>query len=62
MLRHYVSANQDDWDEHLTACEIAVNNSVQVSTQFSPFYLNYGEHPTFPGTIQLDDVTVVVID
>jgi hypothetical protein len=57
MLRHYVSANQDDWDEHLTACEIAVNNSVQMSTKFSPFYLNYGEHPTFPGAIQMDEVT-----
>jgi hypothetical protein len=54
VLRHYVSKQQDDWDEHLTAAEIAVNSSVNVSTGFSPFYLNYGDHPFFPDHIPLD--------
>jgi hypothetical protein len=48
MLRAYVSYRQDDWDEHLTAAEIAYNNSVQASTGFSPFFLNYGQHPNLP--------------
>ena len=50
MLRSYVNEKQNDWDEHLTAIEIAYNNSKQSSTGFSPFYLNYGQHPTFPLT------------
>jgi transposase InsO family protein len=48
ILRAYVNNKQDDWDQHLTAVEIAYNNSKQISTGFSPYYLNYGQHPTFP--------------
>src|SRR3982074_1022350 len=47
VLRHYVSKNQNDWDMHLTAAEIAVNSSVQASTNFTPYYLNCGYNPTF---------------
>src|SRR5258708_11583154 len=57
ILRHYVSNKQDDWDEHLTAAEIAVNSSVQSSTGFTPYYLNYGDHPAFPTPVQFDDVS-----
>ena len=48
MLRAYVDKKQNDWDEHLTAIEIAYNNSKQASTGFTPFFLNYGRHPTLP--------------
>ena len=37
MLRAYVNEKQNDWDQHLTAIEIAYNNSKQASTGFSPF-------------------------
>jgi len=50
MLRAYVSKQQNDWDQHLTAIEIAYNNSRQASTGFSPFFLNSGQHPTLPLT------------
>jgi len=53
MLRAYINARQDDWDEHLDAVEIAYNNSKQASTGFSPYYLNYGQHPSFPLTMSL---------
>jgi hypothetical protein len=56
ILRHYISNKQDDWEEHLTAAEIAANNSVQSSTGFTPYYLNYGEHPTFPPTVLAEEV------
>ena len=48
MLRAYVSYRQDDWDLHLTAAEIAYNNSKQASTGFTPFFLNSGQHPHLP--------------
>lgn len=47
MLRGYVSALQDDWDEWLPMMEMAYNNSIQASTGFSPYYLNTGrDFPT----------------
>jgi hypothetical protein len=47
-LRNYVNYAQDNWDEKLIAIEIAVNSSVQESTGFTPYYLNYGQHPHLP--------------
>jgi hypothetical protein len=38
----------NDWDEHLTAAEIAVNTSKHSSTQFTPFFLNYGREMHLP--------------
>ena len=48
MLRAYANYHRNDWDQHLVAAEIAYNNSQQSSTGFSPFFLNYGQHPTLP--------------
>jgi hypothetical protein len=48
MLRAYVNYHRDDWDQHLVAAEIAHNNSQQASTGFSPYFLNYGQHPHLP--------------
>ena len=50
MLRAFVNWEQDDWDVYLPAAEIAYNNSIQASTGFTPFYLNYGQHPNLPLT------------
>ncbi len=50
MLRTYVNYRLNDWDQHLIAAEIAYNNSKQASTGFSPFFLNYGQHPNLPLT------------
>lgn len=48
MLRAYVNYEQDDWDKHLVAAEIAINNSQQASSGFSPYFLNYHQHPNLP--------------
>ena len=48
MLRAYVNYQQSDWDDYLISAEIAFNNSVQLSTGYSPYYLNHGFHPSFP--------------
>lgn len=47
-LRHYVAADQADWDKYLHFCEFAVNNAWNESTRSTPFYLNYGRHPRLP--------------
>jgi hypothetical protein len=48
MLRAYIGPHNDDWDQHLVAAEFAYNNSVNASTGFTPFFLNYGQHPHTP--------------
>ena len=48
VLRHYVNPTQDDWDEYLPCVEFAVNNSVHMGTNQTPFFLNYGVHPSTP--------------
>ncbi len=54
MLRHYVNPYQNDWDEYLTVVEFAINNAFQTSIQNTPFFLNYGQHPMTPLTLQVD--------
>jgi hypothetical protein len=48
MLRAYIAPLQDDWDTHLVNLEFAYNDSVNATTGFTPFYLNYGKHPLTP--------------
>jgi hypothetical protein len=48
VLRHYVHPRHDDWDQHLSAAEFAINNSRHDTTRYTPFYLNYGRNPLTP--------------
>jgi len=50
-LRHFVSPLQDDWDDYLDLAEFAINDSVQTSTGYSPFYMAFGQNPV--GVIDL---------
>ena len=57
MLRSRINFNQNDWDEHLSAAEMAFNNAMQSSTGFTPFYLNYGQEIPLP----LDQLSPVFV-
>ena len=57
ILRAYVSPYHDDWDLHLTAAEFAYNDSLNATTGYTPFYLNYGRHPRTPITMQFKPLT-----
>jgi hypothetical protein len=48
MLRSRINFGQTDWDDHLATAELAINNAVQASTGFSPFYLNAGKEVRLP--------------
>lgn len=50
-LRSYINIEQDNWDECLIGAEIAYNNSVNISTKQTPYYLNYGQHPNLSAVI-----------
>ena len=51
ILRCYSDEHQTNWDLLLTPVEFTINNSVQASTNESPFYLNYGRHSATPAAI-----------
>ncbi|KAJ9516161.1 hypothetical protein QJQ45_024582, partial [Haematococcus lacustris] len=54
MLRHYVNDAHTDWAEHLPWVEFAINNSWHESIRRqTPFFLNYGQHPLTPATLDL---------
>ena len=46
-LRHYASYQQDDWVDYLPLAEFSYNNSVHDASRVSPFFANFGFHPTF---------------
>ena len=48
MLRGFVAPNQDDWDLRLVNAEFAYNDSVNATTGYSPFQLNFGRDPRTP--------------
>ena len=56
MIRCFVNYDKSNWDENLVNFEVAYNSSVQATTTFTHFYLNYGIEPkTIPmQTLQSD--------
>src|SRR6202034_1926587 len=57
MLRSVIDFSQNDWDEHLAAAELAINNSKSETTGFSPFYLFYGREARMPLDLALAPLT-----
>ena len=45
-LHAYVSYLQDDWAQWLPLAEFAMNSAQSETTHMSPFFANYGFHPT----------------
>jgi hypothetical protein len=57
-LRHYIDPYQEDWDQHLTCAEFALNNHRSSSTGFTPFYMVFGQHPHTPLSLTNEVATV----
>lgn len=48
----------DQWRDHVTAVEFAMNNAVQASTGMSPFFMTTGRHPRIPSTVDTEQSKV----
>ena len=48
MLRIYTHQRQASWEEYLPLFEFAINNTVADATKVTPFFANFGRHPTTP--------------
>jgi hypothetical protein len=57
MLRSVVNFEQDDWEDHLAAAELAVNNARNETTGLSPFYMFYGREARLPLDLALTPLT-----
>lgn len=44
-LRHFVNYRQDDWSRRLPLAEFAINNHVNATTGYTPFFASFGIHP-----------------
>ncbi len=47
-LRHYVNAEQSNWEDLLSMAEFAYNNAFHSAINTTPFLLNYGVEPLTP--------------
>ncbi|CAI7812241.1 unnamed protein product, partial [Closterium sp. NIES-54] len=57
-MEQLIRATCDDpttWEQQLPLIEFAYKNSPSATTQQSPFYLNYGQDPTIPMTLNPDN-------
>lgn len=50
-IRSYIQSDQKVWDESLVAVTHALRNAVHESTQFSPHFLVFGQHPVLNGSL-----------
>ena len=50
-LRPYVERDPQNWVKQLPLAEFAANNSVNMATGYSPFFLNSGGHPILLATL-----------
>ena len=47
-LQIFCGRRQTDWAEWLACAEFSINNKINSSTGYSPFFLNYGRNPKCP--------------
>ena len=55
MIRCFVSYSQKDWKKYLPGLEFSLNNHVNDSTTFTPFFLEYGQDPLSVSDILFSD-------
>ena len=44
-LTFMVNKEKNDWSEWLAIAQFSYNDRIHTATGYSPFYLNYGQHP-----------------
>ena len=54
MQRAFVAPGLDDWDQHLSICEFAINSAENESIKSSPSKLLYGSNPRVPATVDFE--------
>ena len=55
-IKSFCDNQTTDWVDFLPALTFSLNTRVHKATKFSPYFITYGQHPTFPWTPH-DDTT-----
>ena len=55
-IKSFCNNQTTNWLEYLPALTFSLNTKINSSTKFSPYFITYGEHPSFPWTPQ-DHIT-----
>ncbi|MCO5595577.1 hypothetical protein L7F22_049622 [Adiantum nelumboides] len=59
IITKHVSDRPQDWDKHLTAALWVYRTSFNVSTQFTPYHLVYGQETLLPIEVELGSLRVL---
>ncbi|MCO5549312.1 hypothetical protein L7F22_002780 [Adiantum nelumboides] len=59
IITKHVRDRSQDWDKHLIAALWAYRTSFQVSTQFTPYHLVYGQEALLPSEVELGSLRVL---
>ena len=51
-IKSFCDNQTTDWLDFLPALTFSLNTRVHKATKFSPYFITYGQHPTFPWTPQ----------
>ena len=62
VMRHFIDGNHTTWEDLLPLASFAMNNAKSRSTGESPFYLNYGTHPSTPISLGLPEGNLPTLD
>ena len=51
IIRAFTNAHGTNWATHLSMFEFAYNNATHEGSSFTPFFLNYAQHPRLPHSL-----------
>lgn len=57
-IKSFCNNQTTDWLEYLPVLTFSLNTKINRSTKFSPYFITYGNHPSFPWTPQ-DNITYI---
>ena len=61
-MRNFTSQSKRSWDDLLPYAEFSLNNAVNASTGYSPFYLMYGAHPRTLVTVKVPNTNLPALE
>ena len=62
VLRHFLDGDHSQWEDILPLAAFAMNNAKNASTGETPFFLNFGTHPSTPVSLALPEGKIPTLE